>query len=68
MHLQAAHAKQMVTGQAAHLVADFDFAAQRRAGHDHAMSLQDKSAVHRQTEVSARRRLIEVLETRRSAP
>ncbi len=61
MDLQAAHAKQMVAGQATHLVADFDFTAQRCAGHDHAMSLQNKSAVHRQTEVTARRRLIQLL-------
>ncbi len=52
MHLQAAHAKQVVARQAAHLLADFDLAGERRAGDDDAMALQDKSPVHRQTKVA----------------
>ena len=58
MHLQAAHAEQIVAGQAAHLLADFDLAAERRAGDDDAMALQDEGAVDRQAKVAGRRGVI----------
>ena len=59
--LQAAHAKKMIAGQAAHLLADFDLAAQRRAGDDHAVPLQDEGAVDGQAEVTARRGFVVAL-------
>ena len=57
VHLQAAHAKKIVARQTAHLLADFDLAAERRAGDDDAMALEHEGAVDRQAEIAARRRL-----------
>ena len=58
VHLQAAHAKELISGQATHPVAGPDLAAARRAGHYDAMALQYESAVHREAEVTAWRRFI----------
>ena len=62
MHLQAAHAKQLVARQTAHLIADLNFAAESGAGDDDAMALQDEGAVHRQAKVAARRGLAGALQ------
>ncbi len=55
MNLQAAHAKKIIARQAAHLLADFDFAAERCAGNDDAMPLHYEGAVDGQAEVTVRR-------------
>src|SRR5688572_3901027 len=60
--LQAAHAKNVISRQTAHLLADFDLAAQTCAGDHHAMSLQDKRAIHRQAKVAVRRGFVLALE------
>src|SRR5688572_5939055 len=50
MNLQTANAEQMVSGQTAHLFANFDFTAQGRTGDDDAVSLEDEGAINRKAE------------------
>ena len=45
----------VIAGKAAHLLADFDLAAQTGAGDDHTMPLQNEGAVYGQPEISGRR-------------
>ena len=66
VHLQAAHAKNLISGQATHPIAGPDLAAARRAGYHYAMALQHESAVHREAEVAARRRFIDRLQRLRN--
>jgi hypothetical protein len=53
VHLQAAHAKEMVAGETTHLRTDANLAAERRAGDDDAMALEHEGSIHRQTKVTA---------------
>ena len=62
VHLQAAHAKKLIAGQAAHVIADLDLAAERRSGDHDAMPLQDEGAVDGQAKVTARRGLVGALQ------
>ncbi len=61
VHLQAAHAKYLISGQATHPLAGPDLAAARRAGNHDTMALQHESAVHREAEVAVWRRFVDSL-------
>ena len=49
--LETANAKQMITGQAADVVADSNLSADRGSGHDQTVPLKDEHAVDGQPEI-----------------